>query len=178
MMLKSLNSAWSREDDDFSDSSLPIIDNFFNELQDTHEEFRRSILNDFEEDELQTLMRLSEEVENDLSHMSEFVTFTSIWHGRVLEEMKDTVLVHIVKAQEDEKGFFVKIAKSKLGQSQRAMMKPGVLFDWLFGYRGSDVAQQIWKLEPHRVPKPTPEAIQNMVRRMTMGFEHFYDNQD
>lgn len=177
-MLQSINFPWHCEDDDFLDSSLPIIEKMFCELQDTHEEFCGSLLNDFEEDEMCSLMQLGEEVESDLSQISEFVTFTSIWHGRVLEEMEDTILAHIIKTHEEDKEFFVKIAKNKLKQSQCAIMKPGALFDWSFGYRGSDVALQIWKIEPHQVPKPTPEAIQNMVKRMTMGFEHFYDDQD
>lgn len=177
-MKESINLAWRCEEEDFSDSSLPIVEQLFSEFQDSYEEYKRSLLNDFEEEEMQPLMQLGEEVENAVSQVNEFVTYTSIWHGRVLEELEDTILAHIVKKQEEEKELFVKIAKSKIDQSQRAKMIPGALFDWAFGYKGSDANRKIWKFEFHQAPKPTPEAIFNMVKRMTMGLENLYDNQD
>ena len=177
-MKESINLAWHCEDDDFLESSIPITDPLLCKLQDPHEKYSRCLLDDLVEDEILSYMLVGEEVENALSQVSDFVTYTNIWHGRVLEEMGDSILTRIVNKQEEEKEFFVKIAKNKLGQSQQAMMIPGALFDWSFGYKGSNVVQQIWKLEFHQVPKPTPEAIQNMVKMMTMGFEHFYDDQD
>lgn len=177
-MKGSINQAWLCEDDDYSDSSLPFNVQLCDEFLDSYEDLKRSLLNGFEEVEMQPFMQLSEEVENNLSRVSEFVTYTSIWHGRVLEEMGDTILAHIVKTQDEEQEFFVKIAKNKLESSQRAMMIPGALFDWSFGYKGSINAHQIWKIEFHQVPRPTPEAIKNMVKKMTMGFEHFYQDQD
>ena len=158
--------------------SLP----FFSHLMDFYSEEERNapfpFSEDFEQEEASVFACLSEDVDRVMRYSNDLVSFTSVWHGRVLSILQDTVLARISKQFEDEKEYYVEISKNKLSRHQLERMAPGSLFDWSFGYKYSDSDRRFWKLELQQSPKPTPEAIMKMVANLTAGFEHYYDDKD
>lgn len=158
--------------------SLPIL---FEELTFISEEERlpeSDILSIMPDDEESAFSQLNSEVDKVMRHANNLISFTSVWYGRVLSVMQDTVLARISNQLDDEEEFFVEIQKSRLTESQIREMVPGTRFDWSFGYQNMDVEQHFWKLEIQQQAKPSPEAIRQMAARMIAGFESYYEDKD
>ena len=128
-------------------------------------------------DEEGTLLRKIEEgIGQLISGTTEFISYSSVWHGRVLSIQKDTVFACLTSDNEGEDKLFVEFMKNKLDEVQVEQLKPGALFSCSFGSKESESKEMVWKFVLQQRPKPSPEAMSSVVARMTAGLEHYYKN--
>lgn len=164
--------------------STPVSSEILDVLSEDEGVFKRyedvvfeRLMDGMKDDSVDSFSHYYETIENLMNKSYGFVYYSSIWQGRVLEILKDTVLARLTKKEED-KEFFVEIEKSKLEESQLEHLAAGSLFSCSFGYKGSNSSEQFCKIVFHPRAKPSPEAIQQISARMKAGLEHFYESKD
>lgn len=127
--------------------------------------------------EFENLMMLNDQIEDTISKISDYVTYNTMWQGRVLEVLQDYFVAMVTKQGEDRE-LFIEIAKNALEEKQLEGLVPGASFNWAFGHNESKPSRQIWKLEFLQSWKLSEEAINQMAAKMIEGFEHFYEKED
>lgn len=159
-------------------SSLPISQQVLNFLSDDEmiRPFER--LKGLKEEEDTVFARLSEEVENIMDYANDMISYTSVWHGRVLSVFHDVIKAQISNRQEDDAEYHVEIMKNMISSDKSSQMVPGTMFDWSFGYKNMDPKQRFWKIEIKQQLKPSPESIKQMASKMIAGFESYYADKD